>query len=124
MSVRGLVTVVIGVVAFVVIDSLSKMGALWRKLQMTTPLSQGSLNRDWHGNPELAEASCFGQVQRLYTGHPLRMKRKSIPMGNHRIDTSQILSPVRTREALSLAPLRGNSQVKTSLIRGTLNSSS
>jgi len=44
MSVRGLVTVVIGVVAFVVIDSLNKMGALWSNLQMKTALNQGNLN--------------------------------------------------------------------------------
>jgi len=43
MSVRGLVTVVIGVVAFVVIDSLSKMGALLGNWQMNTPLNQGNL---------------------------------------------------------------------------------
>lgn len=35
---------VIGVVAFVVIDSLSKMGALWSNLQVKTPLSQGNLS--------------------------------------------------------------------------------
>ena len=43
MSVRGLVTVVIGVVAFVVIDSLSKMGALLGNWQMNTPLNPGNL---------------------------------------------------------------------------------
>ena len=54
MSVRGLVTVVIGVVAFVVIDSLNKMGALWGNLQMTIPLNQGTLSAFAYGNPELA----------------------------------------------------------------------
>ncbi len=44
MSVRGLVTVVIGVVAFVVIDSLNVMGALVSNHQMKNPLSQGTLS--------------------------------------------------------------------------------
>ena len=44
MSVRGLVTVVIGVVAFVVIDSLNVIGALLSNQQMKNPLSQGNLS--------------------------------------------------------------------------------
>jgi len=43
MSVRGLVTVVIGVVAFVVIDSL-KVGGFVEQSINDTPLSRGSLN--------------------------------------------------------------------------------
>jgi hypothetical protein len=44
MSVRGLVSVVIGVVAFVVIDSLNVIGALRSNPQMKNPLSQGNLS--------------------------------------------------------------------------------
>lgn len=44
MSVRGLVTVVIGVVAFVVIDSLNVMGASRGNMRLNTPLSQGTLS--------------------------------------------------------------------------------
>ncbi len=78
MSVRGLVTVVIGV-------GLRKAhGAPLEQFRGNqTSLSQGSLNRSLRqGNPELAEADSFGQVQRLYTRHPNGMKRKSMLAGN------------------------------------------
>ena len=97
MSVRGLVTVVIGVVAFVVIDSLSKMGALWRKLQMITPLIRGTLNHYWQGNPDLAKALALGKGRDFTRSILFRMKRKSVPIRNYSIDTSQIssLEPIR-----------------------------
>lgn len=44
MSVRGLVSVVIGVVAFVVIDSLKVIGASLSNQRMKNPLSQGNLS--------------------------------------------------------------------------------
>lgn len=77
MSVRGLVTVVIGVIF--------RNGAPLKQFEGNqTPLIQGNLSREQrYGNPELAEANSFGQVQRRYTGHPNGVKRESMPIGNY-----------------------------------------